>query len=557
MPHIYHLYFVALTLCSASAGVRSVLFFFEDDGGFAIGAYGDKKIATPHLDALASRGTTFDNAYTSVSSCSPSRASLLSGVPTHQSGQFGLVNANFYSYSGIQSLPTILNNAGHGNTSLDIKTGIIGKYHVWSAGAQGNAYNFSWGNSPTGPGGCFSGASIACPGTDYNFVSRNITNMRNGADQFFEWAGDAGFFLYMGFGDSHRCGGAIGEFCEQYGIDQTTNKSTIPDWTPFVISPSQVQLPFWIQDTPIARTDYAHMYTAKNRMDQGIGLILTALESSGRANDTLIIYTADNGAPFAAGKTNFYNPGMGEPLIISKPGGAEGVRTSVLASELDLMPTILDWLGITAPVYNLNGIDVVLQGRSLISLLDQGSLANQGKDTPEVVHTQVMTAMEMEKRVSVLAALRPSTSAPLSLPASYTTVFGSFQWHEQQMYFPMRVVVASDDATGAPTFRYKLIYNIAHLLPYPLSSDLWGAPAFVDLEQRTKSGEETFWYRNFTIYLAPRAQWELFDLISDPQELSNIASDPAFSSILSSLSADIKAWQLATNDDWMIKYEHE
>ncbi len=217
----------AVLLCSASAGARSVLFLFEDDGGFALGAYGDAAIKTPHLDALAARGTTFDNAFTSVSSCSPSRASLLSGIPTHQNGQFGLLNSNFYSYSGVQSLPSILNNA----MDVDIKTGIIGKYHVWGAGAEGNVFNFSWGNSPTGPGGCWTGASVSCPNTDYNFVSRNITNMRNGAVEFLEYSGSNDFFLYVGFGDSHRCDSTdagIGAFCEFYGYNATTNRSTIP-----------------------------------------------------------------------------------------------------------------------------------------------------------------------------------------------------------------------------------------------------------------------------------------------------------------------------------------
>ena len=69
---------VALVLPLASS--RNVLFLFEDDGGFALGSYGDTNGATPRLDKFAAaQGTTFDSAYTSVSSCSPSRASLLTG----------------------------------------------------------------------------------------------------------------------------------------------------------------------------------------------------------------------------------------------------------------------------------------------------------------------------------------------------------------------------------------------------------------------------------------------------------------------------------------------
>jgi hypothetical protein len=94
-----------------------------------------------------------------------------------------------------------------------VRTGILGKYHVWSAPRNGvdaaTTYEFQFGNNATGPGGCTAGASPACPDTDYNTVARNITHMRQSADAFYEWAGaDAATFLYVGFGDSHRCGGA-------------------------------------------------------------------------------------------------------------------------------------------------------------------------------------------------------------------------------------------------------------------------------------------------------------------------------------------------------------
>ena len=116
---------------------RNVLLLFEDDGGMALGVYGDKVMQSPHLDGLAARGTVFDAAATSVSSCSPSRASLLTGIPTHENGQWGLLNSHFYSYAGVQSLPNVLSAAG-------VATGIQGKFHVATAGgAPTQWYNFS------------------------------------------------------------------------------------------------------------------------------------------------------------------------------------------------------------------------------------------------------------------------------------------------------------------------------------------------------------------------------------------------------------------------------
>ena len=217
------------------------------------------------------------------------------------------------------------------------------------------------------------------------------------------------------------------------------------------------------------------------------------------------------------------------------------------------MPTILDWLGVAMPDYRLNGAAVKLQGRSLLPLL--GGPAAPPRTAP---HEQVMTAAHAAAAAAAAAAVHAAqASAPPIVPSgNYTRVHASHQWHEQQMYFPVRAVVASD---AALTWRYKLILNIAHLQPYPVASDLWGAPAFQDLLQRNASGQPTHWYRTLDAYLGAgrRGQYELFDLLADPQELSNLAGQAEYAGVLAVLSADIKQWQVDTNDDWLIKYVHE
>ena len=104
---------------------RNVLFLLVDDGGFELGAFGNKAISTPNIDALAARSTAFDAAFTSVSSCSPSRSAILTGLPTHQNGMYGLHQypAQFESWSDVVSLPNLLTSAGY-------KTGVIGNYHI-------------------------------------------------------------------------------------------------------------------------------------------------------------------------------------------------------------------------------------------------------------------------------------------------------------------------------------------------------------------------------------------------------------------------------------------
>lgn len=83
-----------------------------DDVGFESGVYGNKICKTPNIDRLAERSLVFDNGFTSVSSCSPSRSALLTGLPQHQNGMYGLENRvhHFQSFTGVQSLPVILSN---------------------------------------------------------------------------------------------------------------------------------------------------------------------------------------------------------------------------------------------------------------------------------------------------------------------------------------------------------------------------------------------------------------------------------------------------------------
>jgi len=101
------------------------LVFLQDDGGFQAGIWGNTVVRTPNLDALAKQSTVFKNAFTSVSSCSPSRASLLSGQPTHQNGMYGLQHDvhHFQAFDAVRSLPFLLHQHSY-------RVGIIGKYHV-------------------------------------------------------------------------------------------------------------------------------------------------------------------------------------------------------------------------------------------------------------------------------------------------------------------------------------------------------------------------------------------------------------------------------------------
>jgi N-sulfoglucosamine sulfohydrolase len=72
---------------------KNVVVIIADDLGLEVGCYGDKVAKTPHLDKLAASGTRFTHAFASVASCSPSRATMLTGMPTHHNGMYGLATS--------------------------------------------------------------------------------------------------------------------------------------------------------------------------------------------------------------------------------------------------------------------------------------------------------------------------------------------------------------------------------------------------------------------------------------------------------------------------------
>uniref|UniRef100_A0A8C5IRT0 N-sulfoglucosamine sulfohydrolase n=1 Tax=Junco hyemalis TaxID=40217 RepID=A0A8C5IRT0_JUNHY len=342
----------ALPPGGAAAPARNVLLLLADDGGFESGAYNNSAIRTPNLDALARRGLVFQNAFTSVSSCSPSRASILTGLPQHQNGMYGLHQDvhHFNSFEGVRSLPQLLSHAG-------VRTGIIGKKHV----GPGAVYPFDF--------------AYTEENSSVLQVGRNITRIKELVRRFLQSQDERPFFLYVAFHDPHRCGHSqpqYGPFCEKFGNGQS-GMGWIPDWKPQIYQPEQVQVPPFVPDTPAAREDLAAQYTTIGRMDQGIGLVLQELLHAGFLNSTLVIYTSDNGIPFPGGRTNLYRSGTAQPLLLSSPEHPRrwGQVSPAFASLLDLTPTILDWFSIPYPAYSIFGKRrVQLTGKSLLPALE-------------------------------------------------------------------------------------------------------------------------------------------------------------------------------------------
>ncbi|XP_045158345.2 N-sulphoglucosamine sulphohydrolase-like isoform X1 [Mercenaria mercenaria] len=474
-----------LMLCFAGLiQAKNVLILLGDDVGFQFGAYGNTKIKSPNVDALAKRSLLFKNGFTSVSSCSPSRSVVLSGLPVHQNGMYGLHHSfqHFQSFDDVRSLPVILDKH-------NIRTGIVGKKHV----GPDTVYKFDY--------------EVTEEHYNLNQVGRNITCMKEYIRKFLQDSKNDSrpFLLYIGIHDIHRCypyiGGKLGNFCDKFGDGMTPGTGYIKDWKPIVYKPEDVEVPYFLPDTPATREDLAAMYKTYSRFDQGVGLFMKELEDAGFADDTLVIFTSDNGIPFPFAKTNLYDPGQGEPFMVSSPYHKEtwGKKTDAMASTMDIVPTVLDWFDIKYPKYKMNSKQVSLTGKS------------------------------------VLNALKPHVP-----PGPFDRVFSSHVFHEITMYYPMRVIRTKDT---------KLIHNLNFRAPYGLATDLYQNPTFLDILNRTESGQPTKWFTTLQKYYY-RDEWQLFNLTSDPHEQKNLAGSAEYKNVFKSLKKTLNQWLLDTNDPW-------
>ncbi|XP_076242988.1 N-sulfoglucosamine sulfohydrolase [Calliopsis andreniformis] len=463
---------------------KNAILLLADDGGFEMRSYLNKICQTPNLDKLAKESLLFNNAYTSVSSCSPSRSSLLTGLPNHQNGMYGLHHGihHFNSFDNVQSLPKILKKN-------NIRTGIIGKKHVGPV----DVYPFDFSQTEEN--------------NSILQVGRNITKIKLLVREFLSQNRTKPFFLYVAFHDPHRCGHThpeYGNFCEKFG-NGDVGMGTIPDWHPIYYQWDQVKVPYFVQYTEAAKRDIAAQYTTISRLDQGVGLVLKEVEDAGFKDNTLVIYTSDNGIPFPNGRTNLYDPGLAEPMMIRSPvpNHRRNSVTYSLTSLLDIVPTLLDWFNI--PYMNQSSADInevappPLTGKSLLPLLVE------------------------------------------ELPENNTAIFASQTHHEITMYYPMRAI---------RTKRYKLIHNINYKMPFPIDQDFYVSPTFQDLLNRTKNHQPLRWYKTLKTYYE-RPEWELYDLKYDPEERNNIASKPSVKDIFTDLQERLFKWQEMTDDPWL------
>lgn len=438
----------AIQICSAAEERPNVLFALADNWYYPHAASnGDPAVRTPVFDRIASEGTRFTRAFCPVPSCSPTRSCILTGRAAHQLEEAASLWSVFPSKLSV--FTDDLAGAGY-------HVGYTGK--GWS---PGNYKDYGRVQNPAGP--------------EYKTFTDFLDHPGASGKPFFYWLGDTHTSLNKWIPGSGR----------KAGID-----------------PAKVVVPACLPDVPEVREEIADYLASVQQIDEAVGLAVAELEKRGLLDNTIVIYTSDNGWQMPRGLANCYDTGTHVPLAIRWPGHTPAGKTlEDFISLTDCAPTFLELAGVPVPP--------TMTGRSFVDILE---------GRPSVIPRDHIF-LERERHANVR---RGDLSYPIRAlrTADYLYVrnLRPDRWPAGD---PELHVAVGDfgDIDGSRTKQYMR-------------------------DHQSDPGVHELYVSSFE----KRPAEELYDLRNDPDQMRNLADDPAYSSAKKRLGQQIDQWMKETQD---------
>lgn len=368
------------TTVAAAVKKPNVLFIAIDDQNDWIGHLGGHPMAkTPHIDAIASRGTAFMNAHCQAPLCNPSRTSLMTSLRPTTTGIYGLAPwfRSLDQWKDRVTLPQHFKNHGYRTlTTGKIYHGGVGgpqqrskEFDVWgSAGGVGAKPEKKlipatpMGNHPLMDWGVFPHRDE--DKGDYQVASWTIEQLKSAPqDEPFFLA--AGFFLphvpcfvtqkwYDLFPDDD----SVLPIIREDDRDDTPRFSWYPHWN---LPEPRLK---WVRDNQQWRNLVKSYLASSSFVDAQIGRIVEALEASGHADNTIIVIWGDHGWHLGekaiTGKNTLWDDGTRVPLVFAGPGVTAGQQCTQPAELLDIYPTLIDLCGLDSRA-DLEGLSLLPQ----------------------------------------------------------------------------------------------------------------------------------------------------------------------------------------------------
>lgn len=281
----------------------NIVLVIVHDLGRHLGCYGVETVHSPNIDALAAHGVRFAGSYCTAPQCSPSRASLFTGRYPHETGMLGLAHDQFGwdIHETETHLARSLHDAGY-------RTGLIGFQHETRRPCEMgyDDCDYRWHDS------C---ENIGASAVEYIEARKNESEP---------------YYLQIGIIEPHT------PFDMYGGVPDDSKGAWVP---PYLV------------DEPSSRAEFAAYQGAIRKMDASVGKIFEAVERSGRAEETLVIFTTDHGSPFLGAKVSLYNPGLETALVVRWPaaGWIGGRVVEGMLSNVDLHATLCEVAGARIP----------------------------------------------------------------------------------------------------------------------------------------------------------------------------------------------------------------
>lgn len=462
----------------------SFILLLTDDQSYHLGMLGVPGLETPNMDALAKSGVFFTKAYSASASCAPCRSSILTGMNPHSNGHWRNTHGPVLSDPEIEftrqssksdpvgiheDIPTLieaLNDKGY-------FTGITEKWHL------SPSWKFPF---------HFRDQADLTPAGSAKAVSR-----------FIEAADGKPFFLQANVDNTHR----------PFQTNIKQNKD-LPR-----VNPDAVEVPPNWPDTPKTRQDYAEYLTTVQHADAVVGAIIETVRKHGQLDNTIFIYSSDQGFCYHRAKASAYDWGVHVPLAFAGPGVKQGAVLLALVGHVDIMPTILDFAGIPIPE--------TVEGKSLRCMLD-GRADGVG-------------------RKYIVAEHNAHGPAPEEYYPTRSITDGRYRYiwnlrHEIVPDFPVERY-ATD-----PTYREKP--KSPAWMPWDATPGAqWENNAFEEIIFHKDEFPAQYELLKATFH---RSEYELYDLEKDPYEMNNLAGDPELVLVAKRMDRALKEWMKENND---------
>jgi arylsulfatase A-like enzyme len=343
----------------------NILFILTDDQGYwAMGCAGNAEIYTPNLDRLAAGGMRFENFFCASPVCSPARASILTGRIPSQHGIHDFLragNATVETDHQGELIEYLKGQPAYTETlvAAGYTCGLSGKWHLGDSHRPQKGFTF-WNVHALGAGPYYNAPMIK-QGQVYHpegYVSDVITD--NALEFLDSCQGSSKpFCLHVHYTAPHAPWDREHHPPELY--DDYFNNCPFESTPDLPVHPQQLYKPDQVgRNEAERRAVLSGYYAAVTAMDANVGRLLDWLEANGLRENTVIVFSSDNG--MSMGHHGIYGKGNGTfpvnmfdtavkvPTLISRPGHVpQGAVCDALLSHYDLMPTLLDYLGLPHP----------------------------------------------------------------------------------------------------------------------------------------------------------------------------------------------------------------